>query len=101
MSAYVLVDIDITDSVEYELYRKLAYPVIAEFGGKYLVRGGTTEIREGNWKLNRLVIVEFENLARAREWYDSKEYRPALDVISRCGKRNLIIVDGVPEVTED
>ncbi len=62
MSAYVLVDIEVTDPAEYELYRKIAYPVIAEFGGKYLVRGGATEIREGDWNPNRLVIVEFESL---------------------------------------
>jgi uncharacterized protein (DUF1330 family) len=71
MSAYVLVDIEVTDPAEYELYRKIAYPVIAEFGGRYLVRGGTTDIREGDWNPNRLVIVEFESLERAREWYDS------------------------------
>jgi uncharacterized protein (DUF1330 family) len=94
MSAYVIVDIEISDPVEYALYRKLAYPVIAEFGGKYLVRGGTTEIREGDWKPNRLIIVEFENLARAREWYESEGYRPALDVVLRCTKRNLVMVDG-------
>ena len=97
MSAYVLVDVDITDPVGYELYRKLAYPVIAEFGGKYLVRGGTTEIREGSWKPNRLVIVEFENLSRAQKWYESEQYRPALDVISKCARRNLVIVDGASD----
>ena len=37
MSAYVIVDIEITDPVGYEQYRKIAYPVIADFGGKYLV----------------------------------------------------------------
>jgi len=40
-----------------------------------------------------LIIVEFENLACAREWYESEEYRPALDAISRCAGRNLIIAD--------
>lgn len=95
MSAYVLVDIEITDPAEYEEYRRLAYPVIAEFGGKYIVRGGTTEMLEGDWNLNRLVIVEFESLARAKESYHSVEYRPALDVIRKCGKRNLIIVEGL------
>ena len=64
MSAYVLVDIEVADPAAYELYRKIAYPVIAEFGGKYLVRGGVTEVREGDWKPNRLVIVEFEHRAR-------------------------------------
>jgi uncharacterized protein (DUF1330 family) len=71
--------------------------VIAEFGGKYLVRGGVTEVREGDWKPNRLVIVEFASIARAREWYESAEYRPALEVIRKCGRRNLLIVDGVAD----
>jgi uncharacterized protein (DUF1330 family) len=96
MSAYVLVDIEVTDPAEYELYRKIAYPVIAEFGGKYLVRGGATEIREGDWNPNRFVIVEFESLERAREWYESIDYRPALEVIRGRARRNLLIVDGVP-----
>jgi uncharacterized protein (DUF1330 family) len=61
MPAYVLVDIEVTDPAAYETYRKIAYPVIAEFDGKYLVRGGATEVREGDWKTNRLVVVEFES----------------------------------------
>ena len=96
MSAYVIVDIEITDPVGYEHYRKLAYPVIAAYGGRYIVRGGATETLEGDWKLNRLVIVEFESMARAKEWYNSIEYRPALEVSRKCAKRNLIIVEGLP-----
>jgi uncharacterized protein (DUF1330 family) len=42
MSAFVLVDIEVIDPAEYELYRKIEYSMIAEFGGKYLVRGGAT-----------------------------------------------------------
>ena len=62
MSAYVLVRSSRSDRLR--TLSKIAYPVIAEFGGKYLVRGGVTEVREGDWKPNRLVIVEFEHRAR-------------------------------------
>jgi len=70
--------------------------MIADFGGKYIVRGGTIETCEGDWKPSRLVIVEFESLARAKEWYNSIEYRRAIEVIGKCARRNLVIVDGLP-----
>jgi uncharacterized protein (DUF1330 family) len=95
MSGYVLVDIEMTYTVQYEQYRKLAYPVIAECDGKYIVRGGATEILEGDWKVTRLVTVEFENLARAKEWCRSGAYGPTLEVIRKCDKRNLGIVEGL------
>ncbi len=40
MSAYVIFDIEVTNPVEYEEYKKLAAPTVAQYGGKYIVRGG-------------------------------------------------------------
>ncbi|MEI5997919.1 DUF1330 domain-containing protein [Paraburkholderia bengalensis] len=95
--AYVVVDVEITDPEVYEQYRDIAYPVIEKFGGKYLVRGGVAEVREGDWTFSRLIIVEFGTMALAREWYESPEYQPAIDVIKRSTKRKLVIVEGVAD----
>ncbi|WP_044044219.1 DUF1330 domain-containing protein [Caballeronia insecticola] len=97
MAAYVLVDVEITNQEAYEKYREVAYPVINAFGGKYLVRGGATEVIEGDWSFDRLIIVEFESVERARQWYYSPEYRPAIDVIEKYARRKLAIVEGVAE----
>jgi uncharacterized protein (DUF1330 family) len=68
---------------------------VAKYGGRFLVRGGAHETVEGTWKPNRLVIIEFPSLARAREWYDCAEYKGPKDLRIKAGRTNLVMVDGV------
>jgi uncharacterized protein (DUF1330 family) len=58
MPAYVVVNVTVHDPVPYETYRQLAPPTIATYGGRYLVRGGPVEAKEGDWTPARFVIVE-------------------------------------------
>ena len=95
MAAFVIVDIDVQDPVEYAKYKDMAAPVVAAFGGKYLARGGKTETLEGDWVAKRLVILEFENAARAKEWLNSKEYSAARALRHKTATSNMIVVDGV------
>ena len=96
MPAYVIVDIDIHDPVTYEEYKQLAPSSIAHYGGKYIARGGHTEILEGNWTPKRFVILEFESLARAKEWVHSPEYAPARNLRQRCATSQMIVTEGLP-----
>ena len=95
MSAYVIVDIQVTDPVGYEEYRKLAPPIVAAFGGKYLARGGKTETLEGDWSPKRLVILEFESAERAKEWLNSPEYRGARQLRRQTTQTNMVVIEGV------
>ena len=95
MPAYVIVDIDIFDPVGHEEYRKLATPTVSAYGGKYIARGGRTEVLEGNWKPNRLVILEFESMDRARAWLNSPEYSEPRKLRLKTAKANMIVVEGV------
>ena len=95
MPAYVIVDIKVTDPVGYEEYKKLAPPIVAAFGGKYLARGGKTETLEGDWSPNRLVILEFESAERAKAWLNSPEYRAPRQLRHRTTKTNMVVVEGV------
>ena len=95
MSAYVLVDIEVTDPVQYEEYKRLAADTVAAFGGRYVVRGGKVETLEGDWPTSRLVILEFPTPARAREWWDSAAYRPARLMRQASARTHMILVDGV------
>ena len=67
MSAYVIVDIDVKDVEGYKDYVKAAAPTLANYGGRYLARGGANETLEGDWDINRLVILEFPSAERARD----------------------------------
>ena len=95
MSAYVILDIDVTDPVRFEEYRKLSTAAAAAFGARFIVRGGKTEVWEGDWHPKRFVILEFESAERARAWYDSDLYRPARQLREASARSKMILVDGV------
>ncbi|MGH2606389.1 MAG: DUF1330 domain-containing protein [Anaerolineales bacterium] len=95
MSAYVIVDIDVTDPQGYEAYKQAAPAAVALFGGKYLARGGRTEVLEGEWRPKRIVILGFESVERAREWLDSAEYSPARKQRHATARSNMIVVEGL------
>jgi uncharacterized protein (DUF1330 family) len=95
MAAYVIAEVEVTDASAYEQYRKLVAPTIEKYGGRFLVRGGKVESKEGGWSPPRFVIVEFPSLERAREWYQSPEYAPALALRLKASRSRLIIAEGL------
>ena len=95
MSAYVIVEVDVTDPQLFAEYAKGAPATIAACGGKYLVRGGTVDSKEGGWVPKRVVVLEFPSMDQAREWYHSPEYKPLLDMRLKAAKAKLILVEGV------
>lgn len=94
MPAYIIVEIDILDPTGYEEYKKLAGATVEKYGGKYHVRGGKTEVLEGDWKPKRIVVLEFESMQRAKEWLNSEEYREPRKMRHRTAKTNMIAVEG-------
>lgn len=95
MAAYVIAEIDVTDPKGYEEYRKLGPPAVAAYGGKFVARGGKTEVLEGGWAPKRLVVLEFESVERAKEWWASNEYSAAKQVRQKTAVTNMIVVEGV------
>jgi uncharacterized protein (DUF1330 family) len=95
MAAYVIVDVDVTDPVAFERYRKEIGENVTAFGGRFLVRGGATEVLEGEWTPKRLVILEFPTMAKAKAWYGSPEYAPLLDLRKASASSSLVIADGI------
>ncbi|HZP94534.1 MAG TPA: DUF1330 domain-containing protein [Burkholderiales bacterium] len=95
MPAYLISEVEVLDPKGYEEYRKLAGASLEKYGGKFIVRGGKTEVLEGDWNPKRLVVCQFESLARLREWYHSAEYRKAKDVREKTAKARIIAVEGV------
>jgi uncharacterized protein (DUF1330 family) len=95
MSAYVIVEIEVQDSVGYEEYKKLAGATVDAHGGKYIVRGGKTEVLEGDWQPKRIVVLEFESMDRAKEWLNCEEYREPRKMRHRTAKTNMILLEGV------
>jgi len=95
MPAYVISELEMLDPVAIETYRTVAAKSIAQYGGRYLARGGAAEAAEGGPPPKSIVVVEFPSMARLREWYASPEYAEALKVRRTALDRRLIFVEGV------
>jgi len=94
MTAYVISDIDVQDPEGYKEYIEAAPPTVQMFGGRYLARGGPNETLEGEWQAKRLVILEFEDLQKAKAWVNSTEYAPARALRHKYAKTNMVVVEG-------
>ena len=94
MPAYVFAEIEVTDPAPYEEYRKQVLAVVTKYGGKFIVRGGRVESKEGGWQPKRMVALEFPSMEQALKWYDSPEYAPLIKLRQKASKGKLIIVEG-------
>ena len=94
MPAYVINDMEITDPARFEEYKKLSPATVAQYGGRFLARGGRTETLEGNWSPKRVVILEFPSMAQAQAWSNSPEYAPAKRLRQMSAKSNLVMIEG-------
>ena len=98
MPAYLISEVaEVLDSALMEKYRALAEAAIKRYGGQYVVRGGEWEALEGEWPLNRIVVVEFPTMEQAKVWYRSPEYAEALEVSRGALRRKMVLLDGIPQ----
>jgi uncharacterized protein (DUF1330 family) len=93
--ALVIANITIVDPVRYEDYRRMVPATLVPFGGRFVVRGGQTEVLEGEWRPSRLVLLEFPSVERARAWWNSPEYAEARALRQATSTGTLIILEGV------
>ena len=90
---YWIAHVDVTDAETYKEYVRLNGVAFAKYGAKFLVRGGTSEMRAGNLP-SRHVILEFASYAVAKACYDSAEYQAAVKVRDTAAVANVVIVEG-------
>ena len=95
MPAYVIVEVSIHDHKDYEGYKKLTPAAIAAFDGRFVVRGGKVSSLEGDWKPERIVVLEFPSAERANEWWHSELYSEAKIIRQRAAETKMIIVEGI------
>jgi uncharacterized protein (DUF1330 family) len=94
MAAYVIAEVSVTDPEGYEQYKPLAGASVLASGGTYEVRGGAVESLEGEPVSGRIVILRFDSLDAARNWYHSDEYQAALPLRNAAARSRVFIVEG-------
>ena len=96
MPAYLYATLEVSDPVAYEEYRLQVPALIKHHGGRYLVRGGATEVLEGDVKPMRQVILEFADMAALKAFYNSPAYQ-RLVLVRQGATRggHLLAIEGV------
>ncbi|MYE01857.1 MAG: DUF1330 domain-containing protein [Alphaproteobacteria bacterium] len=94
MSAYIVVRVKVTDPEQYKRYTARTPDCIASFGGRFIVRGGEPVTLEGPKFDDRMVIIEFPSLERAKEFYNSPEYTEIKALRANAAVGEFVAVDG-------
>ncbi|GIL01368.1 MAG: hypothetical protein BroJett030_12670 [Alphaproteobacteria bacterium] len=97
MRGYLIFEIEITDQAAWEEYRRVAGPVMAAGGGRFLLRSERVEPLEGGWHPASISVVEFPSYEAARAFYDSEEYRRTIPLRQRAARGRGILVGSTPQ----
>jgi len=95
MPAYIIARVNVTDPEQYAKYRAVTPAAVAAFGGKFIVRGGDMDTLEGPEETNRVVVLEFESMDKAREFYNSDLYQAAIALRQPASEAQFVLLDGV------
>jgi uncharacterized protein (DUF1330 family) len=95
MTAFIIAEVEVTDPDIYADYRAQTPAAIGAHGGRFIVRGGQVEPKEGTPPAGRVVVIEFPDMAAARRFYDSPEYRKILPLRQQASRSRLYFVEGV------
>ncbi len=95
MAAYLIFDVEVTDPAAADGYAELANESLVPFQSKTILHGGMVEVLKGDWEPKTLVMLEFESMEQARQWYKSPAYTKAKDILHRAASSNVILIEGV------
>jgi uncharacterized protein (DUF1330 family) len=94
MAAHVIADIEITDPAAFQEYRNRVGATVEQYGGRFVVRGGRVNPKEGDWQPRLVVMLKFPSLEQAEHWYESSEYKPLIAMREKAARTHLIIAEG-------
>ena len=94
MSAYFVVELDMTNPDGMADYRAAVPATLTQYGGRFLTRGGAAELIEGGPEPKRVVILEFADAAAFKRWYNSPEYQKILPGRLQNSSARAFVVEG-------
>lgn len=94
MAAYLIANIRVTDPARFAEYRDKVAPLIARYGGRYVIRGGAVTPVEGEPGLDRVVVLEFADMAALRRFYHSDDYAPLIALRQAASTGDVALVEG-------
>lgn len=90
---YIIGHITVTDPEAYKEYIERDTPILARLGGRFVVRGGTSQIMEGT-TYQRHVVIEFPSYQAALDAYNDPDYQEVADIRRRTAQSVMLVVEG-------
>ncbi len=94
-SAYIIANVTVTNPEQYAEYRKLSTIAVQAYGAEFCVRGGAVEVLEGDWTPDRVVVLKFPSVEKAKAYYHSVEYTAAIKARQGASVMRMVVVEGV------
>ena len=94
-SAYIIANVEVTNPVQYEDYKKWSTEAMKAHGAEVCVRGGKVEVLEGDWAPERIVILKFPSVEAAKKFSSSAEYGKARASRQGAAVMRMIVVEGL------
>jgi uncharacterized protein (DUF1330 family) len=91
---YFVAEIEVTDPAGMQRYGEKVPETLAPFHHRYLARGKAQAL-EGKAPRG-IVVIEFDSIARAREWYESTAYQALIPLRQAASKGRVFLVEGQP-----
>ena len=95
MSVYMIIDVEITDSDTYAEYVEKVPAVVEQFGGRYIARSSDVTVLFGDWRPERIIILEFPSINHIRQWLASPEYAPLATLREKSTRTRAVVVEGL------
>ena len=95
MPAYVIFDVEIRDPARYQDFMTQVKPALQQAGARYLARGGTHKVYEGDWTPRRIVILEFPSVAAWETFYNGPVYQGLKQIRDEVSSARLVSVEGL------
>ncbi len=93
--AYLLINVRVIDAVQYEKYKIQSSAAALEYGAEICARGGTTEVLEGDWQPNRVVLFKFKDTSTAKAFYNSETYQNARQLRAKAAVMQMVLLEGM------
>ena len=94
MPAYVIAVVDVNDPERYRDYTARTPDSIARHGGRWVVRGGSTRVLEGDWDPGRIVVIEFPSVEAALAWFESDDYQELAAIRRDASTARILVAEG-------
>ena len=96
LKGYIVAEVKSDQPEALAAYRAASTAAVAQYGGRFIVRGGASEVLEGKWSPpQRMIVVEFDSVEQAKNFYHSPEYQAARQLRENLADMNMLVISGV------